>query len=338
MSLSLERGTELTRAWSMHGLHVEHHGALAPAWASFWSAFPERPPTGRADLCLRMESVHDGAELRVARVASERAAPFFFHGVVQATRDAEATYFTAPDGSLVQVHGASPLTLRAWLAPAEHARHPEGLLHMALLWALRAFGWFDLHASGVRAPSGQRWLFVGDSGSGKSTLALALLEAGFDYLGDDRVLLSAQADGGIVVLGYPRAFHVGPKTLAAFSTLQRGAGASAGPASDKRLVEPQSAYPSRFDGGCAAPSALFFPRITSAARSSLRPLNQAEAFGELLLASAGALVEGMPYSAEQLELLQRLVALRSHAIDAGADVLTTPQQVAQLLLEAERGR
>ena len=63
-------------------------------------------------------------------------------------------------------------------------------------------GLVELHASCV-AKDQQGLVLIGPSGSGKSTLAMAMTEAGFSFLSDDRIFYS-QKQGRLLAWGMPR--------------------------------------------------------------------------------------------------------------------------------------
>jgi HprK-related kinase B len=68
-----------------------------------------------------------------------------------------------------------------------------------------------LHAAGV-SREGQAVVLAGQPGAGKSSAALHLVDAGFQFLSNDRVL--ARPNGGRVeALGYPKQPRVNPGTL-----------------------------------------------------------------------------------------------------------------------------
>src|SRR5262249_46314207 len=137
-------------------------------------------------------------------------------------------------GDARELHADIVMTPEGGLPP-----FTEGVIHTALLWALRARGFFDLHAAAVVPPrGGAPVVIVGGSQAGKTTLTLAFMEAGFGYLGDDRVLLRRARDRTApIVCSYPRAFHLGEETLRAFPKLSALAGPPSG-AGEKRPVDP----------------------------------------------------------------------------------------------------
>jgi len=72
-------------------------------------------------------------------------------------------------------------------------------------------GYALLHASAV-SRKGQAVVLAGTPGAGKSTAALHLVEAGFHFVSNDRVLARPHADG-VEAWGYPKQPRVNPGTL-----------------------------------------------------------------------------------------------------------------------------
>jgi HprK-related kinase B len=68
-----------------------------------------------------------------------------------------------------------------------------------------------LHAAGV-SRDGRAVVLAGQPGAGKSSAALHLVDAGFRFLSNDRVLARA-GEGRVDVLGYPKQPRVNPGTL-----------------------------------------------------------------------------------------------------------------------------
>ncbi|PYO01211.1 MAG: HprK-related kinase B [Candidatus Rokuibacteriota bacterium] len=79
----------------------------------------------------------------------------------------------------------------------------------AKVWTTR--GYALLHAAGV-SRAGRTVVLAGVPGAGKSTAALHLVEAGFRFLSNDRVLARVNSDA-VHVVGYPKQPRVNPGTL-----------------------------------------------------------------------------------------------------------------------------
>ncbi|GEM_PF-1311469 len=73
-------------------------------------------------------------------------------------------------------------------------------------------GYVLLHSSAVADRHGNGIVFTSESGSGKSTMAVAMLEHGFHYLSNDRVLLKAK-DERVTILGVPKKPRLNPGTI-----------------------------------------------------------------------------------------------------------------------------
>ncbi|MBN1368437.1 MAG: HprK-related kinase B [Dehalococcoidales bacterium] len=73
-------------------------------------------------------------------------------------------------------------------------------------------GYVLLHSSAVVDRDGNGIVFTSESGSGKSTMAVAMLEHGFHYLSNDRVLLKLKGDY-VTILGVPKKPRLNPGTI-----------------------------------------------------------------------------------------------------------------------------
>jgi len=104
----------------------------------------------------------------------------------------------------------------AWLLS-----HP--FFTISLTELLKREGLFMVHAAGL-AVGRKGLLLAGDSGSGKTTLTLMLVRAGFGFLADDTVFLSASVPGeisrGLRVLAFPDEAGVTEQTAGFFAELQ----------------------------------------------------------------------------------------------------------------------
>lgn len=68
------------------------------------------------------------------------------------------------------------------------------------------------HAAGVCNSTGRGIGLAGQSGKGKSTLALRLLEAGLDFVSNDRLVVQPR-DSGLVMRGVPKYPRINPGTI-----------------------------------------------------------------------------------------------------------------------------
>ncbi len=322
-----------TLAWSWEGFRAD---PLAELLAFFALPTSKEPPTIR----FTIRPARPGTE---ADPAAEGLVPSFFLGIVQAYEMAggfllwdRASRVRVPlDGSPIEVDIVSP-------DREPIAGSTAVMLQLALMLALRREHLFHLHAAALVHPSGAGVLLVGGSGAGKTTTTLALLEVGYGYLVDDCLFLRRlQATGPIDVLAFPREFHLGPATLAAFPRLA----ALAGPLSaraDKRPVDPREAFPGRSHAAWTptkGAALAVFPTITDAEETTLAPIPKAEAFGHLLASSSALVIAGISNREENLALLRDLLEVSAcRELRLGRDALRDPRGVVANRLERELER
>lgn len=131
-------------------------------------------------------------------------------------------------------------------------------------------------AAAPPGPSGA-WLLLGDSESGKSTTCATLCRAGWSYLSDDQVILSA-APRGVTVEGWVRPFHLDDGWERRKRAGRRGS------------HDPEALFP----GGRLPTSALagvLLPRVSPKHSTALAPVDPAEALAELVRQSPWVLLD-----------------------------------------------
>lgn len=272
--------------------------------------------------------------------ASESAGDVWAHGTlkyqfVQGTTDAQSARFATPDGSLLEL-GFHTHALTGTLSPstftAPYSTWPD-LMLAPLTEYWREHGCFPLHAAGV-ALDDERFVIAGFSGSGKTTLSLACLAGGGTWNADDKLLFRHTPDGTRAVSLY-RNTNLHPATVAhhgalAF-TLERD---SIDETNVKRpcLLEE---LPLRVDLAPFAPTVLLFPQVTDAASTTVVRLTPADTY--LRLAAQSPLSTHPPRMRTQVQALAAIArSLPAFEVRSGRDVLETPADAAQRLLEAIR--
>jgi hypothetical protein len=163
-----------------------------------------------------------------------------------------------------------------------------------LLWhisqaAIEASGEYLLiHAAAVEAPSGAVVLPAAPD-AGKTTLTAALIRAGFDYLTDEVVAVSAESER---VLPFPRPLTLEHGSLAALVDLDPAASSWAADPDVTAISSPEDGAaewwhvpaagirPRPF-GGPSSPKVVVFPRYQRGVPTRLEPIGDGEAVLEL---------------------------------------------------------
>ncbi len=177
----------------------------------------------------------------------------------------------APDRGLIHVWWPRGDAADVWVAT-----HP--LLTIALVEVLKRRCLYSLHAACAATGDGGL-LMAGPSGAGKSTLAIALALAGWQFLSDDMVFLTAGPPGG-EVLGFPDEVDVTEQTLAMFPEL---IGVARAPETvdrakaSLRLEEALGTIPLLR----CPPAVLVLPTVAQSLHSTLVQVGPAEALVEL---------------------------------------------------------
>ncbi len=318
----------MTERLLLHGLPVAlTAGALPPSLRAPLRALftADLRPDGPPALTLALA--------RAPAAAPLPAAATFHFGAVRGCAAGEALWLS--DGQATARILPRQGLIEATLGPgalAGGARVVHVLLFIALSVALRRWGLYHLHAAALVRPDGGCVLLAGEAGSGKTTAALALVRAGWSYLGDDACWLRRAADGGAEVLAVARPFHVGPGTAALFPWVTAHLRRDAPPRAGKAPLCPRAAFGAHRALSAARPDLLLLPEVHPAAPTGLHRLEEAAAFSRLLRAGALMLLAGAPRRRAHFALLRDLFAQTAHrALHLGADLGPDPLRLARLL-------
>ena len=155
-----------------------------------------------------------------------------------------------------------------------------GALFVAVIECIRpGLQWFALLHGAALARSGHAFALAGSPGAGKSTLAAGLIAAGFDYLADDLVALSAP---DALIVPWPLPLSLKPGSLDVLTPrLPQLAGAPRYRTKglDARLLIPDAGV---WDREPVKLRTLFFPRFTAGGAPEARRLSSFEALQNLL--------------------------------------------------------
>jgi len=191
--------------------------------------------------------------------------------------------------------------------------HP--LFTLPLVEMLKRRGLWALHAAGLQW-NGKAVVLAGASGAGKSTLTLALVRAGFGFLGDDTLFLKP-GPGGLRLLAFPDEVDLTDETAAFFPEL---APLRAGPRREgwrKRRLRAEETYGAPLAAE-VAPGLLVFPRISGREESALSSMEPGEALIEL---ASNVLLTEPASSQAHLDALAALTAASScWRLDTGRDL------------------
>jgi hypothetical protein len=226
--------------------------------------------------------------------------------------------------------GRAVVTLRAptpelfW--PTTHL-----LFLLPLIEMLKRRGVFSVHAAALSV-DGAGLLLAGGSGAGKSTLALALLRAGFAFLGDDMCFL-APAPDGVRTLSFPDEIDVAEHTARLIPELRFLLDRELPPGARKRPLLVEEVYDVRPATECR-PTVLVFPRVAHTDRSVLAPMDAAEALLELV---PNVLLTEPRAAQAHLDALGLLVGqCRCYRLQTGRDLDSLCSRLAALLQQPTR--
>jgi hypothetical protein len=273
----------VTRHYTFHGLTLSLSGdpvTIAPVHARLQQLSSR--DNHETDLVFEFSTLSAVTEHRIAKPTS-RTRPVYNPpiGEVTYTNQEDLLYLAYGDGLRVLCDPRQGKTFLSVVAPDDEAlwvlSHP--LFTIPFLEVLKRRGRYSLHAAGL-CLNGRGLIFPGTSGSGKSTLTLALVRAGFGFLGDDTLFLT-QDHEGVQVLAFPDEIDVTEGTITLFPELHKLLEQTRPQGWPKRQLRADECYGAPYVGKCR-PAAVIFPRVAHTARSTLRPLDRDTALLELV--------------------------------------------------------
>lgn len=197
-----------------------------------------------------------------------------------------------PRHGICTVSVVEPLEDKIWLLT-----HP--FLTLPLMEMLKRTNRFAIHAAGV-AREGRSILMCGTSGSGKTTLTVALVRAGYDFMGDDLTLL--KIDSTIKALAFPEVIDITERSASFFPELMPLTTTPKPLGWVKQRLCVTDFYTSQIAWE-TTPAAILFPRVADEARSRLLPLRPTTALLEL---SSSLLLTEKRSTAAHMEALGKL--------------------------------
>ena len=161
--------------------------------------------------------------------------------------------------------------------------NPQLLAHscftILLSELLKPHGLYMVHAAGLSL-NGKGLLVAGASGAGKTTLTIALIRAGYGFLGDDTVFLSLRATG-LRALAFPDEIGVTASTARFFPELRDLAEVPSAQNRPKHSLD-YTRFPNARPSWECSPAVLVFPQPAGASASVLTPLPKDQALIELV--------------------------------------------------------
>ena len=221
-------------------------------------------------------------------------------------------YYLQFENSLLRLHETNPVRVQVWICGSSDVELAR-VTSFAACAALRRFGLFELHSAGVVIPESKEGvLIVGPSGSGKSTLTLQLATAGWDYLSDDELLLSAAGE------------KVEARGFRSFFAVASAAAGTGGRGGLKTCFEPAGVFAAPAVSR-VVPRFVLFTSITEARETHLQKLGQRETMTRLIRSCPWATYD-TAIADSNLKLLSQL-ARQAAGFDllAGTDLLESGQ-------------
>jgi hypothetical protein len=273
-----------THAYLLHGLKLTISGEddILAALKCRLGQLPAAQPGPPTDLRFEFHPIPAPSHLGIHRPRGPSRRVLELQG-------GEVLYLNASDQLYLDYPGRAQAlcdteTGEVWVSYSESEAGNAGLLAhpfftIPLAELLKRHGLYMVHAAGLSL-DGKGLLIAGAAGAGKTTLTLALLRAGFGFLGDDTIFLCTRAPG-LRTLAFPDEIDVTAHTASFFPELQALAPASSPAGRPKQPFNLTRVYGAKPTWECA-PAVLVFPQVAPAHASVLRPMPKDAALLELI--------------------------------------------------------
>lgn len=309
---------------ALHGTTIE---LLTSGFQGRQPIFPLKlaPGSGAPDLRVELTfadapgAIPDGAEA------------IFYHGLTRVYRHGDDLYLIDEGSSILRLpsDGRTIEGRITALSLKDEYSFTHATLFIALVLALRHRRLFHLHAGAVEN-AGRVILIPGASGNGKSSTTMALVAAGWSYVGDDAVLLRA-ADP-IEILAVPKLFHLDDRSFGAFADIGLELGPSYRSNHQKRSLDPSSVFGAQLRTRAPAPTHLLFPTVRDRDRTAITPISQAEAFGALVESAPLFMFDGLANRGVQQGMLAAMATSSvAFQLDLGRDALSDRSVIPRLI-------
>lgn len=175
---------------------------------------------------------------------------------------------------------------------------------------------------------GEGVLFAGAAGAGKSTSALSCLRGGFDFIGEDLLVLEEKPTDGFVGHGVYNSAWIAPDHLPRFGELSGHAQIASEAKEGKRALMLADIFPDRLRA--AAPvHFMMLPRVRPGVASTVMPAGKPEALKQL---APNCLMTASRIDKKGFESLVRLVkTTRCYRLELGDDLECVPQLVREVV-------
>jgi hypothetical protein len=215
---------------------------------------------------------------------------------------------------------------------APESFEPSVIANTIFLFVLSEFfkakDYFAIHSSALEK-DGKGVLLPGFSGAGKTTTCIALARQGFGVLGDDRAILTRNANRKLELLGFPEYVNVTEQTANLFPELKTFLYFNRREKAMKKSFRLYDVYPGVFRERCV-PKVILFPRVHGTSKSSLEAMPKSHALRLFLPHSM--LVFNQASAKKHFDILYDLInATDCYAFQLGSDLENIAEVAASVL-------